>query len=58
MNSENQLQRKNFMTLFRKICPGKASTNRGRMCHLPEDLKRKKEKKSNREHEGDGELPS
>lgn len=57
MNSENQLQRKNFMTL-EKICPGKDSTNRRRMCHLPQDLKRKKEKKSNREHEGDGELPS
>lgn len=27
MNLEHQLQRK-FMTLFRKICPGKASTNR------------------------------
>lgn len=45
MNPEHKLQRKDFMTLVRKICPGKASTNRGRMCHLPQDLKRREKKK-------------
>lgn len=47
MNLEHQWQRKKFMTLFRKTCPGKASTDRKKKkkCCLPQDLKRIKKKK-------------
>ena len=30
------------MTLFRKICPEKPSTNRGKIYHMPQDLRKKK----------------
>lgn len=47
MNLEHQWQRKKFMTLFRKTCPGKASTDRKKKkkCCLPQDSKRIKKKK-------------